>query len=132
MAPLTLAIDASRTTVPRVTGTEHYARRLIAALLKAGPQHCFTLYFRDPPQPGLFPDYDYTNQKIIPFRRAWTHIRFAAEIWRDRAGSMSADRAISLALEYDDLLFGYMTPAEAEEAVFALAGAGNNCSTTSC
>ncbi len=81
MASLHVAVDASRTTVARSTGTEHYARRMIEALLALDHGHRITLYFRDAPPPDLFPDAD---KRVIPFRRAWTHLRFAAALWRER------------------------------------------------
>jgi len=85
---LHIAIDASRTTVARLTGTEHYARRLIQALIHANDAlehpHHLTLYFRDSPSLDLFPQSDHVEQAVIPFRRAWTHLRFAYDIWRSR------------------------------------------------
>ena len=85
---LRIAIDASRTTVDRPTGTEHYARRLIQSLIEANRSlespHRLDLYFRDIPKASLFPDDVHVGQRVIPWRRAWTHIRFAAEIWRTR------------------------------------------------
>jgi len=81
---LRIAIDASRTTVARVTGTEHYAIELIRALLALNQTHHITLYFRDTPAPELFPPHDYAVHKIIPFRRVWTHLRFAGALWQDR------------------------------------------------
>ncbi|RMG83601.1 MAG: glycosyltransferase family 1 protein, partial [Chloroflexi bacterium] len=46
-----IAIDASRTTVKRVTGTEHYARQLIKALIEHNERlsnpHQLLLYFRE-------------------------------------------------------------------------------------
>ncbi len=79
-----IAIDASRTTVARVTGTEHYARALIRALIEANDSHHLTLYFRDAPPPDLFPQSARVRHKIIPLRRLWTHARFAAALWHDR------------------------------------------------
>ncbi len=79
-----LAIDASRTTVARVTGTEHYAVELIRALIRLNTDYDITLYFRDQPPPDLFPSSPRVTQRVIPFARAWTHLRFAAELWRDR------------------------------------------------
>jgi glycosyltransferase involved in cell wall biosynthesis len=79
-----LAIDASRCTVVRVTGTENYALQLIRALIRLNSEHHITLYFRDTPRPDLFPVSPLVKQRIIPFRRAWTHVRFAAELWRDK------------------------------------------------
>lgn len=79
-----IAIDASRCTVKRVTGTEQYAIQLIRALIRREHPHQITLYFRDEPAPDLFPNSPQVAQRVIPFRRAWTHLRFAAELWRDR------------------------------------------------
>ncbi len=79
-----IAIDASRCTVPRITGTERYAIELIRALIRLNPAHSLTLYFRDPPAGDLFPPSDGVDYRIIPLRRAWTHLRFAAQLWRDR------------------------------------------------
>jgi glycosyltransferase involved in cell wall biosynthesis len=79
-----IAIDASRCTVRRVTGTEQYAIQLIRALLQANTAHDITLYFRDAPAPDLFPSMPRVRQQVIPLARAWTHVRFAAALWQDR------------------------------------------------
>lgn len=84
ITPMRLAIDASRTTAARITGTEAYARDLIRALIATNPGYAIDLYFRDAPAPDLFSDEPEVTQRIVPFRRAWTHIRFAAALWRDR------------------------------------------------
>ncbi|MGQ9890076.1 MAG: glycosyltransferase family 4 protein [Aggregatilineales bacterium] len=78
-----IAVDASRTTVQRVTGTERYAIRLIQALIALDSGYDFILYFRDPPL-GLFPDHPRVTQRVIPFPRLWTHARFAAALSHDR------------------------------------------------
>lgn len=72
-----IAIDASRTTVSRVTGTEHYSRELIRALILHNTTHALHLYFRDQPQDGLFAPSPRVHSHVIPFRRLWTHVRFA-------------------------------------------------------
>lgn len=79
-----IAIDASRTTVARVTGTEHYAIELIRALIRHNSQHEITLYFRDTPAPDLFPASPLVTQRVLAQRRLWTHTAFAAALWRDR------------------------------------------------
>ncbi len=79
-----IAIDASRCTVSRVTGTENYAIQLIRALIRLNTTHNITLYFRDQPRPDLFPTSTLVKQRVIPFQRAWTHLRFAAALWQDR------------------------------------------------
>jgi glycosyltransferase involved in cell wall biosynthesis len=81
---LRIAIDASRTTVPRVTGTEHYALALIRAIIRQNSVHTLILYFRDTPPPDLFPSSDRVTYRVIPFPRVWSHLRFAAALWRDR------------------------------------------------
>lgn len=82
--PLRIAIDASRTTVARVTGTERYALELIRAMIEHNRRHQLTLYFRDQPPPDLLPKTEHVTIRTIPFHRAWTHLRFAAAIWRTR------------------------------------------------
>lgn len=79
-----IAIDASRTTVAKVTGTEHYALQMIRAIITRNTANTFTLYFREPPVPDLFPQAQQVSQRVIPFPRAWTHVRLAAELLRDR------------------------------------------------
>ena len=88
MEPLRIAIDASRTTVQKATGTEHYARALIRALIQLNDTHEVPhelhLYFRDAPSKNLFPNSNHVHQHVIPFPRIWTHIRWAWELWRTR------------------------------------------------
>jgi glycosyltransferase involved in cell wall biosynthesis len=79
-----IAIDASRTTVARVTGTERYSRELIRALIHINTEHNLHLYFRDTPPDDLFPTSPRVHQHVIPFPRLWTHVRFAWEIRRAR------------------------------------------------
>lgn len=77
-----IAIDASRTTVARVTGTERYALELLRALLRQNSRHQLTLYFRDVPPEGLFPAH--TSIRTLTMPRLWTHLAFAAELWRTK------------------------------------------------
>lgn len=80
-----LAIDASRATLARRTGTENYALQLIRAVIGAArPEDRLTLYFRDAPAPNLLPDSPNVTQRILPARRGWTHTRFAAAASRDK------------------------------------------------
>jgi glycosyltransferase involved in cell wall biosynthesis len=79
-----IAIDASRATRSDPTGTERYARDLICALIPLAANHRITLYYRDTPPPGLFPDAPNVTHKIIPLRRLWTHVRLAAALYRER------------------------------------------------
>lgn len=82
-----LGIDASRTTVAQRTGTESYALHLIRALLRQAGSHRVTLYFREPPPPGLFDlgearsnEVRPNEVRIIPFPRLWTHLRLSTEM----------------------------------------------------
>jgi glycosyltransferase involved in cell wall biosynthesis len=81
---LRIAIDASRTTAARITGTELYSLQMIRALIRLNTRHTITLYFRDAPPMELLPASPLVTTKVIPFSRLWTHVRFAAELWRDR------------------------------------------------
>jgi glycosyltransferase involved in cell wall biosynthesis len=84
MPPLTIAIDASRTTLSQRTGTENYALQLIRALVALDTPHTYSLYFRDAPPADLFPAHPQVKLRVIPWPRAWTHTRFALALWRDR------------------------------------------------
>lgn len=82
---LKIAIDASRTTIARRTGTERYALALLQAMLRLETRDvAFTLYFRDPPSDHLLPESSAVRQQVIPFPRLWTHVRFAGALWQDR------------------------------------------------
>ncbi len=83
-----IAIDASRSTPLQPTGTEYYSLRLIQALCAAnedlGQSHRISLYLRDNPPAGLFADLPQAEQVVIPLPRLWTHLRFAAALWKSR------------------------------------------------
>ena len=81
-----IALDASRITVARRTGTENYALQLIRALLSLpeSAEQRFSLYFRQPPSPALLPALPNVAYRVLPARRAWTHTRFALALWRDQ------------------------------------------------
>ena len=85
---LRIAIDASRATASQPTGTETYARRLIDALVRANDAQAnpfqLQLYFRDKPPTGLFPESAHATQMVISMPRLWTHLGFAAALWRTR------------------------------------------------
>ncbi|MBI5930032.1 MAG: glycosyltransferase family 4 protein [Chloroflexi bacterium] len=81
---LQIAVDASRTTRIKRTGTENYALQLIHKWVALDQQHHLTLYFRDMPPPSLFPEAPNIEQKILEFPRLWTHVRLAGELWRTR------------------------------------------------
>jgi glycosyltransferase involved in cell wall biosynthesis len=83
-----IAIDASRSTVERTTGTEYYSREIIRHLILLNEErknpHDIRLYFRDTPKDDLFPNVTSVQQHVIPFPRLWTHLRFAAALYQER------------------------------------------------
>lgn len=86
--PFRIAIDASRATKAQPTGVENYALRLIQALIRANESRSepyqFSLYFREPPSANLFAKSPHVSETVIPFPRLWTHLRWAAALWRAR------------------------------------------------
>jgi glycosyltransferase involved in cell wall biosynthesis len=77
-----VGIDASRATRAQRTGTEGYSLNLLRALLTLDASLDYTLYFNTPPQPGLLPQRDNVQQRIISFPRLWTHLRLSWEMLR--------------------------------------------------
>ena len=86
--PGAIAIDASRSTKARPTGTEHYALRLIQSLIKANDArrqpYRLALYFRDEPPADLFEQSRHVNMFVLKSPRLWTHLRWAAALWKTR------------------------------------------------
>lgn len=84
---LRIAIDASRATVVHMTGTEYYSRELIRHLIELNntleAPHQLDLFFRDQPEPNLFPESEYATAHVIPFPRLWTHWRLAASLFQE-------------------------------------------------
>ncbi|MGB9593472.1 MAG: glycosyltransferase family 1 protein, partial [Anaerolineae bacterium] len=77
---MNIGIDASRAARALRTGTENYSLYVIRALIDLGAHHTFTLYFNQPPEPGLFPARPNVRLRVIPFPRLWTQVRLAAEV----------------------------------------------------
>ena len=75
-----IGIDASRATVAKPTGTEHYAWRIINELLRRSNADRFSLYLRDDPPAGCFVAGPQVEQVVIPFPRLWTHLRLSVEM----------------------------------------------------
>ena len=80
-----IAIDASRSTRARRTGTEQYALSLLRALIRQNREYRLILYFREPPAPDLLPSSPLTQQRVLRSARLWTHARFAAALYRERS-----------------------------------------------
>jgi glycosyltransferase involved in cell wall biosynthesis len=89
---MNIAIDASRTTRPRMTGTERYALDLLRALIRLNDTldtpHTLTLYFNAPPPESLLPRSSHVVMRVIPLPRLWTQARFALALWADRPDVM--------------------------------------------
>lgn len=81
---MNIAIDASRITRRNRTGTENYALQLLRHLLALESQHHYSLYFRDVPPLGLLHPQPNWTEHVIPWRRMWTHLRFASALWKTR------------------------------------------------
>ena len=75
-----IGIDASRTAAPRPTGTERYAIEITRALIAAGSEDHFLLYFNAPPPPGRLPRDRRVRWRVIPAPRLWTHVRLSLEM----------------------------------------------------
>ena len=75
-----IGIDASRTAVPRPTGTERYAIQITRALITAAPHDRFVLYFNRPPKQALFPRDGRVSWRVMPSMRLWTHFRLSLEM----------------------------------------------------
>ena len=75
-----IGIDASRAARPQRTGTEAYSLHLIRGLLALDQESGYTLYFNQPPEPGLLPDAGNCRHRVISFPRLWTHLRLSAEM----------------------------------------------------
>ncbi len=79
-----IAVDASRTTVARRTGTERYALELLRALLARDTANRYCLYFRDDPPTDLLPAGSHITTRVIRLPRLWTHLGLAAALWSSR------------------------------------------------
>jgi glycosyltransferase involved in cell wall biosynthesis len=77
-----VGIDASRTTIQRLTGTEIYALHLTRRLLARSGDHRFRLYFRDEPPDDLFSRNEHIERRVIHTPRLWTHVGLRGELRR--------------------------------------------------
>lgn len=79
-----IGIDSSRAVTAHLTGTERYAREVIAAMIRCAPQHRFRLYLRD----GHAAERDAflaslsgdVEPAIFGPARLWTHVGLSNEI----------------------------------------------------
>lgn len=77
---MNIGVDASRAARVHRTGTENYSLHVIRELTCLPSPHQVTLYFNEPPEPGLFPASSRVRQRAMPFPRLWTHVRLAWEM----------------------------------------------------
>jgi len=75
-----IGIDVSRATIPQRTGTENYTLYLVRALLDLDRTNRYRLYFRTPPEAGLFEQSERVEWQVMPCARLWTHVRLAWEM----------------------------------------------------
>jgi glycosyltransferase involved in cell wall biosynthesis len=85
MPPSTLAIDASRVTAANATGTEHYSRAIIAALLNLPDQPFITFYSRDRVRLGRQTKAEV--RRVGP-PRLWTHLGLGRAMLTDRPDAL--------------------------------------------
>jgi glycosyltransferase involved in cell wall biosynthesis len=79
MAESLIGIDASRSYVEPMTGTERYSRRIIEHLIDLAPEDLqLRLYFRDTPPTDA--QLDGAERRVLPARRFWTHHRLRREL----------------------------------------------------
>ncbi len=78
-----IGIDASRATVANRTGTEGYSLHVINGVVAQGREHRFRLYFRDDPPPGLFPEQENVEIRIIRQPRLWSHVGLRSDVLRE-------------------------------------------------
>ncbi len=78
-----IAIDASRATRARRTGTERYARQLIERLVLAHPEAHWTLFFQDDPGAWLA-DLPHVERLRLHAPRLWTYTALAPALLRCR------------------------------------------------
>jgi glycosyltransferase involved in cell wall biosynthesis len=77
-----IGIDISRLATTQKTGTERYTWEVLAEIATQQSEHTYTLYCRE--VPAELPTLP-ANMQIcaLPMRRLWTHVRLAAELWRN-------------------------------------------------
>jgi len=89
--PICIGVDASRAVSAQPTGTEHYSRHLIEALIaqdrlvvrgRSRPIRWWLYFNRPPSSPSLSADHPHVEHRVIPFPRLWTHLRLGWEVAR--------------------------------------------------
>ena len=77
-----IGIDISRLATNQRTGTERYTAEVLAAIAAAPGAHTYVLYCRE--LPTALPDLPAQMElRVLPWGALWTHLRLAAELWRD-------------------------------------------------
>lgn len=83
-----IALDASRTTAARRTGTEAYALHLLRHLLALDTSHSWQLYFRENPAKELFSLNEHVTAHIIYRPRLWTHLGLGPALRRAKVAGV--------------------------------------------
>ena len=82
--PLRIGIRAETANVEVQTGIERYAKQLILHLAALDPVNHYVLYLRRQPQPWLLELPENFSVRVVPAPFAWTTVRLAVELRRDR------------------------------------------------
>ncbi|MEI6040279.1 MAG: glycosyltransferase family 1 protein [Candidatus Berkelbacteria bacterium] len=75
-----IGIDTSRTTKPKLTGTEYYSIEIIKNLAKLDQQNRYLLYAQLDPSERLGKLPSNFKTKIMPFPRLWSQVRLSWEM----------------------------------------------------
>lgn len=75
-----IGIDASRTTKPKLTGTEYYSIEIIKKMLEIDKIDRFLLYAQKDPRARLGEMPDNAKVKVMPFPRLWSQVRLSLEM----------------------------------------------------
>ncbi len=77
---ITIGVDASRSNVKQMTGTEYYSYEIISRMVKSSAYY-FRLYCKTPLQ--YISKQDNIEQKVMRFPKLWSQIRLSWEIFRN-------------------------------------------------
>ncbi len=75
-----IGIDTSRTTKPKLTGTEYYSIEIIKHLAKIDQENQYLLYAQTDPSARLGNLPSNFKTKIMPFPRLWSQVRLSWEM----------------------------------------------------
>jgi glycosyltransferase involved in cell wall biosynthesis len=79
-----IGIDTSRTTKPKLTGTEYYSIEIIKNLAQVDQNNRYLLYAQFDPSKRLGPLPGNFRTKVMPFPRLWSQVRLSWEMFMRR------------------------------------------------